>query len=152
MDGTIRQGFTPSCRIPNHTCSHDVTLRIKKNKPRSPRGSTREHMCSARQSFTNTLTWRTHPVQIHLPSLAFVRRGISNIHRVRFRTGFYSRKRARGVSCVARHGPHARCCANPARSPLKLRPLPGPCPPVAVVSFAFSRSSSRVSRDSHTTT
>ena len=30
MDGTIRQGFTPSCRIPTHTCSHDVTLRITK--------------------------------------------------------------------------------------------------------------------------
>jgi len=25
MDGTIRQGITPSCRIPTHTCSHDVT-------------------------------------------------------------------------------------------------------------------------------
>ena len=30
MDGTIRQGFTPSCRIPTHTCSHDITLRIPK--------------------------------------------------------------------------------------------------------------------------
>ena len=48
MDGTIRQGFNPSCRIPNHTCSHDVTLRIPKSKPRSPRGSPREHLCSAR--------------------------------------------------------------------------------------------------------
>ena len=30
MDGIIRQGFTPSCRIPNHTCSHDVTRTLKK--------------------------------------------------------------------------------------------------------------------------
>ena len=58
------------------------------------------------------------------------------------------------VPCVARHGPHARCCANPARSPLKLRPLLSPCLSIVAVSvsIAFSRSSSRVSRDSHTTT
>ena len=48
MDGTIWQGFTASCRIPNHTCSHDVTLRIAKSKPRNLRGSPREHMCCAR--------------------------------------------------------------------------------------------------------
>ena len=30
MDGTIRQGITPSCRIPHHTCSHDVTHALKK--------------------------------------------------------------------------------------------------------------------------
>ena len=37
-------------------------------------------------------------------SLPFVRRGIGNIHRVRSRTGFHSRKRARGglVCCTAR--------------------------------------------------
>ena len=32
----------------DHTCSHDVTRALKKNKPRNPRGSPREHMCSAR--------------------------------------------------------------------------------------------------------
>ena len=32
---------------PDYTCSHDVTLRIPKCNPRSPRGSLREHMCSA---------------------------------------------------------------------------------------------------------
>ena len=39
-----------------------------------------------------------------------------------------------GVSCVARHGPPACCRVNPARSPMKLPPLPGFClPTVAVV-------------------
>ena len=33
---------------PNHTCSHDVTRTLKKKKPRNPRGSPREHGCSAR--------------------------------------------------------------------------------------------------------
>ena len=59
--------------------------------------------------------------------------GSANIHRWRSWTGFHSRSRARGVSCVARPGPHARCCANPARSPLQLQPLLGLCPFVAVV-------------------
>ena len=59
-----------------------------------------------------------------------------------------------GVSCIARPGPHARCPANPARSPLQLRPLPGPCfsTVAVVVSVQHTRSNSRVSRDSHTTT
>ena len=45
------------------------------------------------------------PIQSEsITSLPFVRRGIGNIHRVRFRTGFHSRKRARGglVRCTAR--------------------------------------------------
>ena len=45
MDGTIRQGFTPSCRIPNHTCSHDVTRALKKkNTSQSVGFSTRAHV------------------------------------------------------------------------------------------------------------
>ena len=58
-----------------------------------------------------------------------------------------------GASCVARHGPHARCCANPARSPLKLQPLLGPRLSTVAVSVSFlpTRSNSRVSRDSFCT-
>ena len=52
-----------------------------------------------------------------------------------------------GVSCQARPEPRARRRANPARFPKQLRPLLGLCPSVSV---ALSRSSSRVSRDSHT--
>ena len=43
-----------------------------------------------------------------------------------------------GVSCVARPGPHARCCANPARSPMQLQQLPGLCLSVAVVVSTLS--------------
>jgi len=113
----------------DHMCSHDVTLRIPKSKPRSPRGSPREQMCSARQSFTNTLAWRTRPFQIHLPSLAFVRpwdrltstAGVSG-------PGLTRANEHVGVSCQARPESYARCCANPARSPLQLQPLLGLCP------------------------
>ena len=41
-------GIQPLLPDSDYTCSHDVTLRIPKSKPRSPRGSPREHMCSAR--------------------------------------------------------------------------------------------------------
>ena len=47
MDGTIRQGFTPSCRIPT-TRAAMTSPAHRKNKPRTPRRSPREHMCSAR--------------------------------------------------------------------------------------------------------
>ena len=42
-----------------------------------------------------------------------------------------------GVSCVARHGPPTRCCANPARSPMKLQPLPGFCLSAVAVVVSF---------------
>ena len=51
-----------------------------------------------------------------------------------------------GVSCAARHGPHARRCANPARSPLQLRPLPGPCPSNVAVVVSFPPKHTCVSR------
>ena len=55
------------------------------------------HTVQATQSFAHVLTYRTHPVRIHLPSLTFVRPRDQQHHRVRFRTGsFYSRNRARG--------------------------------------------------------
>ena len=57
-----------------------------------------------------------------------------------------------GVSCVARHGPHARCRANPARSPLNLRPLPGPCLLIVAVSVSFQATHTCVSRRPDCTT
>ena len=50
--------------------------------------------------------------------------------------------------CEARHGPHARCCANPARFPIQLRPLLGLCPSVAVV-VSIPPTHTCVSRRSH---
>ena len=113
---------------PDYTCSHDVTLRIPKSKPRSPRGSPREQICSARRSFTNTLAWRTRPVQIHLPSLAFVcpRDRLTSTAGVPGR-GFTPANEHVGVSCQARSEPRARHRVNPARSPLQLQPLLGSC-------------------------
>ena len=139
VDGTIRQGYTPSCRIPNHTCSHDVTLRIAKtnlavrgvphtstcallvrtlrralceqNTPRRPRRVS--HTCPRREAVQSKSSYPAWPLSV---------RGISYIHRWHSRTGLHSRSRARGglVRCTAWHGPHARCCANPVRSPMKL--------------------------------
>ena len=101
-------------------CRHP---RIKKNKPRNPRDSPREHMCSC-----PSVTCTVHPanrahraghVEFHtragvknpsspnsLPSLTFVRPRDQLFHRVRFRTGSLTLATVHaGVSSVARHGP-----------------------------------------------
>ena len=52
------------------------------------------------------------------------------------------------VSCAARHEPRARRRANPARFPMQLRPLLGPCPSVAVV-VSTPPTHNCVSRRSH---
>ena len=54
------------------------------------------------------------------------------------------------ASCEAQHEPRARCCANPARSSKRLRPLHGPCPSSDAVFVAIQRTHSRVPRRLHT--
>ena len=46
MDGTIRQGITPPAGLRTHVQAAMTSLAHKKNKPRDPRDSPREHMCS----------------------------------------------------------------------------------------------------------
>ena len=135
MDGTIRQGFT---LLPdsNHTCSHDVTLHITKQTSHFEGFPTRAYVLCTSVTFAVRSANRTHcagHVEFHtparlenpsspnpLPSLPSVRRGYGNIYRGRFRTGFHSRKRARGGL--------VRCTARTSRSP--------PCKPGAVPNTA----------------
>ena len=123
----------------NHMCSHDVTLRIP-SKPRVSRGSPHERMC-----FTYTLAWRTHPIQIHISSLASVRPWDRLTSTACVSGPDFTRAGAHAVaSCEARHGPRAHCRANPARSSKRLRPLLGPCPSSGAVSVAIQRTHSCV--------
>ena len=166
MDGTIRQGFTPSCRTPNHTCSNDVTLRIAKQTSQSEGFTTRAHvLCSSVTCAVHSVN-RTHcagHVEFHTPARVENPSVLNQATQPGFcpftgsatstagvpGPGLTPTAEHVGVSCVARPGPRARCCANPARSPLQLRPLPGPCPPVAVV-VSIQPTHSCVSRRSHT--
>ena len=148
MDGTIRQGFTPSCRIPNHTCSHDVTLRIAKTnltirgvlhastcalpvrnlrralcEQNTPRRSRRvSHTCSRREPIRSEFSYPAWPLSV---------RGISYIHRMRSRTGPHSRSRARGglVRCTARTARSLLCQPGtvPNESTAATRPLSLKC-------------------------
>ena len=149
MDGTIRQGFTPSCQIPTHTCSHDVTLRIQKQTSQSEVFTTRAHVLCPSVTCTVHSANRAHHaghVEFHTrvrvenpsspnpdtqPGLCPSAGSATSTAGVPG-PGFTPAAEHVGVSCVARHGPHARCCANPARSPMQLRPLPGPCLSIVV--------------------
>ena len=104
----------------------------------------------ATQSFTHVLTYRTHPVRIHLPSLTFVRPRDQQLHRVRFRTGSLTRAT---VLAVVSPGQRVHDRADPARSHSQLLPLPGIflATVVVFVSIHASHSHSRVPRDSYCT-
>ena len=120
MDGTIRQGFTPSCRNPTtraamtSPCVSKANLAVRgvhhanecalpirnlrrapceQNTPRRPRRVS--HTCPRREPIQSKSSYPTWPLSV---------RGISYIHRVRFRTWSHSRSRARGglVRCTAR--------------------------------------------------
>ena len=100
------------------------------------------------------LTYRTHPVRIHLPSLTFVRPRDQQYHRVRFRTGPLTFAAVHAVvSYVARHGQPVHDRADPARSRSQLLPLPGifPATVAVAVSTQPSHSYSRMSRGSNCT-
>ena len=114
MDGTIRQGITPSCRTPTTRAgSHDVTRALKKKQTSQSDGfSTRAHVLFPSVTCTVHPANRAHRaghVEFHtrahvknpsvpnsLPSLAFVRPRDQQHQRVRFRTGAHPRSRARG--------------------------------------------------------
>ena len=99
---------------------------IVKNFQLDPMKTVGSHTRSRREPIQSKSVYPAWPLSV---------RGVSYIHRVRSRTGPHSRSRARGVSCVARHGPPARCRVNPARSQLQLPPLPGFCPSTVAVSI-----------------
>uniref|UniRef100_A0A8C4Q5N8 Uncharacterized protein n=1 Tax=Eptatretus burgeri TaxID=7764 RepID=A0A8C4Q5N8_EPTBU len=75
-------------------------------------------MCSARWSLTHTPAWRTRPVQICLPAYTLSVRGIGKSTAGVSGPGFTPAAEHVAASCVAQHGPRARCCVNPARSPI----------------------------------
>ena len=143
MDGTIRQGITPSCQIPNTRAgSHDVTRALKKNKPRDPRDSPREHMCPAPVTCTVHSADRTHRAgHVGVPHTCSRTEPIHS----EFSTqpdlcpsaGSAISPRAfpdrvltlatvlAGVSSEAQHGLPVLYRADPARSRMQLQPLPG---------------------------
>ena len=147
MDGTIRQGITPSCRTPTTRAgSHDITRALKKKQTSRSEGlSTRAHVPLPSVTCTVHSANRTHHaghVGFHtrahvknpsspnsLPSLTFVRPRDQQHHRVRFRTGSllsqpcsrWSRTwHSTDYSCATmqtRHGPKCNYCRYPAFFP-----------------------------------
>ena len=137
MDGTIRQGFTASCRIPTtraamtSPCASKANLAVRgvhhankcalpiRNLRRAlceqntPRRSRRvSHTCPCREPIQSESIYPAWPLSV---------RGISYIHRVRFRTGPHSHSRARGglVRCTARTIRTLPC--RPGTVPIKTR-------------------------------
>ena len=111
------EGFTTRTNV---LCPSELHKHARVENPSSPNPATQPGLCPSAGSATSTA-------------------GVPG-------PGFTPAAEHMGVSCVARHGPHARCCANPARSPLKLQPLLGPCLSfvAVVVSSRHTRSNSRV--------
>ena len=121
MDGTIRQGFTPSCQTPTTRAamtslcaSPKANLALRGVHHAStcalPVRNLRRALCeqntlrrSRRVSHTRS---RREPIQSEssYPANLLSVRGIGYIHRWRSRTGLHSRSRARGglVRCTAR--------------------------------------------------
>ena len=93
------------------SCKPGYAQRIGETASRAPRS---ERVAQATRSFTHTLAWRTRPIQIHNFQPNFCpSAGSACIHRGRFRTGFYSRRRAPGglVRSTARTS-HALPCES----------------------------------------
>ena len=129
-DGTIRQGFT---LLPDsdYTCSHDVTLHIQKQTSQSEGFPTRAHvLCSSvtRAVYPANRTHRAGHVEFYTrvrvenpscpnpatqPGLCPSAGSATSTAGVPG-PGLTPAAEHVGVSCVARPGPHARCCANPA--------------------------------------
>ena len=168
MDGTIRQGFNPLLPDSDYTCSHDVTLRIAKtnlavrgvhhaNKCALPVRNLRRALCEQnklrrprRVSHTCPPGEPIHSESVY-PAYLLSVAGSATFTAHVSGPGFIPASEHVAVSCAARPEPRARCCANPARFPMQLQPLLGPCLSVAVV-VSTRPTHTCVSRRSHTTT
>ena len=144
MDGTIRQGFTPSCRIPTTRAAMTSPCALKKQTSQSEGFSTRAHVLCPSVTCTVHSANRTHRaghvgfhtrVRVENPSSPnpatqpglCPSAGSATSTACVPRPGLTLAAEHVGVSCVARHGPPARYRVNPAWSQMKLSPLPGFC-------------------------
>ena len=135
---------------PDHTCSHDVTCASQKQTSQSEGFSTRAHvLCPSVTCAVHSVN-RTHRAghvkfhtRVHVenpsgpnpatqPGLC-PSAGSATSTACVSGPGLTLAAEHVGVSCVARHGPPARCRVNPARSQLQLQPLPGFCPSTVAV-------------------
>ena len=109
---------SPSCQIPTTRAAMTSSYAFQKQTSHSEGFHTQAHMLCPPVNCAVRSANRTHcaghvelshtrppgePIHSEsITSLPFVRRGIGNIYRVRFQTGFHSRKRARGglVRCT----------------------------------------------------
>ena len=150
MDGTIQQGFTPSCRIPTTRAALTSPCASQKQTSQSEGFSTRAHVlclsvtCAVhsanRTHRTGHVGFHTH-VRVKNPSVpnSSTQPGLCPSVGSATSTacvpgpGLTVAAEHVGVSCVARHGPPARFRVDPARSQMKLPPLPGFCPSIVAV-------------------
>ena len=137
------QGFNPSCQIPTTRAAMTSPFASKTNLTVQgvlhastcalPVRNLRRALCEQntlrrprRVSHTRS---RREPIrsEFSYPAWLLSVAGSATFTAYVSRPGITPAAEHVGVSCVARHRPYARCCANPARSPMKLPPLPGFC-------------------------
>ena len=168
LDGTIRQGFNPLLPDSHHTCSHDVTLRIPKQTSHFEGFLTRAHVlcpsvtCVVRSAnrtpCAGHVEFHTHahlenpsiPNPFNQPSFCPSAGSATSTAYVS-RPGFTRAAAHVAASCAARPETRARRRANPARSPIQLRPLLGLCPLSDAVVISIQPTHTCVSRRLHTT-
>ena len=154
----------------DYTCSHDVTLRIAKTNL-AVRGVLHASTCALPvRNLRRALCEQSTPRRSRRVSNTRVRVGNPSSPNPATQPGLCPSAGSAtstagvpgpgltlaaehvGVSCVARHGLHARCCANPARSPMKLQPLPGLCLSNVALVASFHPTHTCVSRRPDCTT
>ena len=143
-------GFHSLLPDSDHTCSHDVTLRIQKQTSQSEGFTTRTHVLCPSVTCAVHSANRTHQaghVEFHTRVRAENPSSPNSATQPTFcpsvgsatstagvpGPGLTPAAEHVGVSCVARHGPSVRCRANPGWSQLQLPPLPGFCPSIVAV-------------------